>query len=118
MKYPSLRRALDSYCRALNSSFKRDVNVRTGALRDSIRVTCTIDGLHYEMHVSLRYYWKFLHPALPLDLVYQSVGLNPPPSLPRADFDHSHHRYSFDFSVWQSRLNDAYEADVRAFLSE
>lgn len=115
MQYPNLTQALNDYCSALQSSLKSDIQVRTGALRDSITVSCVIDSIHYQLVISLNNYWRYLLPAAPLNLAFNILGLQP--SLPSADFDISRSRFKFDFSAWESRLNAAFESDLRAFLN-
>lgn len=116
MFYPNLKRALDEYCSALQSSFKSGIQVRTGALRDSIRVQCVIDDTSYSLEVSLLDYWKYLVDPLPLSEVYDKAGLQPPVLNTR--YPQSNSRYNFPFDQWSLRLNEAFELDIRAVLNE
>lgn len=109
MNYPNLTQALNQYCSYIQSVFKSNVQYRTGALRDSIKVWCDINGQSFQLHISLLDYWKYLPNPFPLKEVLSMV--EPLTLVPSSS------RYPLDFSSWQQRLNQAYESDVLLFLN-
>lgn len=116
MYYPNLRLALDRYCASLLSTFKSSVQVKTGALRDSIKVSCTVNDTEYSLTVSLNDYWKYLPQPFPWDDAFQVIGV---PRSFHTSFPQStgYQRYQFNPEQWKVILSDALEKDIRQFLN-
>lgn len=121
MQYPTLRKRLDEYCSWLQSNYKGNVQVRTGALRNSIKVWCTVDGREYGLHIQLNNYWKWIPEAFPWNDVLEINGI------PRVNIGYRrifgpdekpYQRYTFlnELPDWQKLLNEAFEEDIINFL--
>lgn len=115
MYYNNLRRELDSYCSFLQSTFKSNVQISSGSLRDSIRVSCLVNDREYSLSVNLNNYWRFLLNPIPVDSSFAILGIDvhEPTRFPQD----SGVRYPINFSDWQVRLNSAFESDILSFLN-
>lgn len=110
MTYPNLTAALNAYAAYLQSTFKEHVQVRTGALRDSIKVWCTVNGQEYQLHIDLNHYWKYLPDPFPINSAFSLLEQTTIPNTSR--------RYPLDIDYWQKQLNGAFELDVQLFIEE
>lgn len=110
MTYPNLSAVLNEYAAYIQTTFKSHVQVKTGSLRDSIKVWCTIDGKEYQLHVMLNHYWKYLPDPFPLKSAFSL--------LEEAVIPFQSQRYPFDQAYWQTRLNNAFESDIKLYLDE
>lgn len=119
MKFPRLYNALNAYCRYLQSELKGSVQVRTGALRNSIKVRCEVNDQLWSMSINLNNYWKWLREPIPMDEIYDAAGIPRPvypTKYPRSSGLGT--RYKLDLNFWQGYLDDAYKQDIMMFVYE
>lgn len=118
MLYNHLRIALDEYAAFLTYAYSSSVQVKSGALKSSIRVTAVVNDYSYSLTLSVLDYWKFIPQVFPWNRAEIAAGLPPSPiSLSRRAYWDNGIRYNVDFSHWQAYLNSAFELDVQDFLN-
>lgn len=103
---------LDMYTEYVQKQLKAGVQVRTGALKRSIEVRCSVDNKKYSMRISLNYYWQWLRDPVPIHRMFKSVYLPDPNHYTRYnEMEHSE-RYPMDWAFWQEKFDNAYKEDV------
>lgn len=103
---------LDEYTEYVQKQLKAGVQVRTGALRKSIEVRCSVDNKQYSMRIALNYYWQWLLDPVPIKKMFTSVYLPDPNHYTRYGEMERSVRYPIDFKIWQEKFNAAYKEDI------
>lgn len=117
MYYPNLRLALDQYCQYLVSTFKQSVQVDTGALRDSVKVSCVVNDQEYDMTISLKKYWRWIPQPFPWDDAFKAAGILHPHEYTTYSQESGYTRYQFNPAMWKQRLNAAFQKDIEYMLN-
>lgn len=116
MEYTHLSQAMSDYCRYVQLILKSGVNIRTGALQKSIKVSCTVNGAYYQLILSANNYWRYLRNPFPIDSIFTTASLSAP-SVHTSFPQDSGSRYKFNFPYWQAKLNQAFELDIKQSLN-
>lgn len=126
--WTNLRQELDNYAAYLQYSYKSRVQVKTGALRKSIKVWCVWNDSTYSLCLDMLDYWKWIPEAFNVKKAAEVAGTaqgstnvfvdmeyGSAPTLHKGYYD-TGRRYPINWDTWQQRLNDAFLKDIQAAI--